>query len=164
MSIDERIEMMRAKRDYEIIGDPDDQAEPCVDAQWIRQKLYDEQLAAAVQALDQRLSSGEWPVLSEEEAPIAAFSEELKILAERRAQLLEQLRRNEHRTLEVQDLGEGVGREPLLPSDAELTQGTLTVRDRYGNVVGEYRIQGGDLEMALEMVALEPVEEEKGGE
>ena len=49
------------------------------------------------------------------------------------------------------------GKPPLLPPDIDLLQGTLTVKDKHGNVVGTYRIEGGNLELALDTMQLTPV-------
>ena len=39
-----------------------------------------------------------------------------------------------------------------------MQNGTLTVRDKLGNVVGTYRIDAGNLELALDTMRLTPVD------
>ena len=53
-----------------------------------------------------------------------------------------------------------LGREPVLPADADLVEGTITIRDRDGKLVGTYAIEAGDLAIALDAVMLSPVGEE----
>ena len=59
---------------------------------------------------------------------------------------------------ELHELAEGTGRPPLIPADADLSGGTLAVRDRQGNLIGAYRLVEGDLALALEMVELTPID------
>ena len=42
----------------------------------------------------------------------------------------------------------------------DLIDGTITIHDKHGNLIGTYHIDGGDLHLALETVALTPVGEE----
>ena len=63
MSDDELIDMFRARREFEIIRAGNGEAPTCVDAQWVRSQLKDEQLARAVEALHLRVSQGEWPAV-----------------------------------------------------------------------------------------------------
>jgi hypothetical protein len=42
----------------------------------------------------------------------------------------------------------------LLPQDVELLGGTIALRDRHGNEIGRFEIEGGDVEMALETLRL----------
>jgi len=46
----------------------------------------------------------------------------------------------------------------MVPTDLDLLAGTITLRDADGNVVGAYRIDGGNVPLALEAMRLTPVE------
>ncbi len=151
--------MMLARREFEIIRDNGDEVEPCPGPDWIREEILDEQLAVAVESLQERMVQGEWPVFSDDDAAEVAFDQELHRAAERRSRMIEQIARLDERISELAELGEQAGREPLLPADAVLEGGTITVRDKEGNVVGSYRIDGGSVELALGAVELTPVEE-----
>jgi carboxyl-terminal processing protease len=150
-----------ARREYEIIrnGDPGD-LEPCVDADWIREYMLDEQLASAVEALTAKVRGEDWPVITEHDPSLAAFSQELVRATERRVRLIEEVGRVEERIQELQAMADDAGRVPLLPPDAEFLDGTITIRDKHGNVIGTYRVEGGDLALALDTIALTPVDEE----
>jgi hypothetical protein len=76
--------------------------------------------------------------------------------------MLEQIQTLETRINELNGLAADAGRPPLLPPEIDLTQGTLTIRDKQGNLVGAYRIEGGNVEMALETVNLVPVSPDDG--
>ncbi len=82
-----------------------------------------------------------------------ALDQELERAVSRLNQLQE-------RIAEMRALAEEAGYSPLLPKDADLLQGTITVRDKQGRVLGEYRIDGGDVELALETVELTPLGQE----
>ena len=47
----------------------------------------------------------------------------------------------------------------LLPEDLDLLSGTMVLRDKEGNLVGEFRIDGGDVAMALEAIDLSRIDE-----
>ena len=50
------------------------------------------------------------------------------------------------------------GKPPLLPPEFDTAEGSITVRDKHGNVIGTYRIEDGNLELALQQVRLSPIE------
>jgi carboxyl-terminal processing protease len=159
ISDEEYLEMYRARREYEIIREPEEPADLCTGPDWIREHLLDEQLAVAVEALQTRVAGGEWPHPGEEEAGQIAFDQELARAMDRRTQLIAQLERLEDRIDTLQQLGEQAGREPLLPPEVDLVDGVLTLHDKHGNLIGTYHIDGGDVNLALETIALTPVEE-----
>lgn len=155
MTDDERLDMFRARRDFEIIRAASDDAAECADVAWVRSTLLDEQLAQAIEALQVRLD-GDWPQISEDDAESATYAIELDRQIERRKQLLEALAQVDGR---IDELATGENAiESLLPEDADLTDGTIVVRDKYGNVIGEYRIEGGDVAVALNAIDVEKVD------
>jgi carboxyl-terminal processing protease len=151
-----------ARREYEIIREPDAEVPACVSAAWIREQLKDEQLAVAVETLDHRLAEGDWPAVSDESAGRVAFSQELSRASEARVRLLDQLRQLDERIGEMEGKAAEAGRPPLLPEGVDLVNGTLTIRDRDGNVIGSYVIEGGDVDLALNAMELRPREGEGG--
>lgn len=154
-------DMVLARREFEIIREADDDIPSCIDAQWTREHLLDDQLAAAIEALSSRVRGEPWPQPGGDSDPgLVAFNQELRRAADERARLLERLGTLEKRIGELQDLSVTAGGEPLLPDDVDLQSGTITLRDRYGNVVGEYRIDAGDMNLALQSLRLTRIEEE----
>ena len=148
--------MIRARREYEVIRKPQELLDPCAHPAWIRENLLDEQLARATEALQMRVGDGEWPAAGEDDSGVVAFSLDLERATNHRAQLLENLARLDERIRELSQLAAEVGRPPLLPPDVDLLEGTLTITDKDGNLIGAYRIDGGDLELALGTVELTP--------
>ncbi|MCH6552489.1 MAG: hypothetical protein IH804_10860, partial [Planctomycetes bacterium] len=148
--------MIRARREYEVIRKPQELLDPCAHPAWIRENLLDEQLARATEALQMRVGDGEWPAAGEDDSGVVAFGQELGRVTGLRARLLEDLARTDDRIRELRKLAAEVGRPPLLPPDVDLLEGTLTITDKDGNLIGAYRIDGGDLELALGTVELTP--------
>jgi hypothetical protein len=153
--------MFKARREYEIIRNGTKGDAACADPAFIQDNLKDNQLAKAVEALQSRLQSGEWPRVGGDNAAVVAFDTELKRAIDRRGQILEALSGIEDRIAELHQQAADVGKPPLLPPDIDLQAGTLTVRDKLGNVVGTYRIDAGNLELAFDTMRLTPVEGEK---
>jgi carboxyl-terminal processing protease len=159
VSNEQYLESFRARREYEIIREEADiDALPCVDASWIREQLLDEQLAAAVDVMSSHLRDGTWTPVSEEDAAELAFDRELNEKLTRLGILYEDLQQTQRRIEELRGLAERVGRDPLLPENAEINGGTIVIRNREGKLIGEYRLEGGDLELALELLAVERVD------
>ena len=160
VSVERYLDMFRARRDYEIIRRPEEPDNLCTGPDWIREHLLDEQLAVAAAALQNRVRGEDWPALSEEDAGQVAFDQELSRAMDHRTRLYEQLNRLEDRIDTLQQLAGEAGRVPLLPPEVDLIDGTITIHDRHGNLIGTYHIDGGDVPLALETVALTPVGEE----
>lgn len=154
MNDDLYIQMLTARRDFEVIEEPNDKISKCADPEWIRSNILDEQLAAALEAMQNRMRTGEWPVIGNADPAQLELSEELQRLTERRAAYLEQVKVIEQRTAELQKLAETAGRVPLLPDDVQLIGGTMILRDRHGNEIGRFEIEGGNVELALETLRL----------
>ena len=155
------IEMFRARRENDVIRAENGNA-GCKNVQWIRDELKDEQLARATEVLAACVSNGSWPAVSEEESTTVAFDLELSRTLRHRAELMEALNEIEGRIHELQKLAEKAGRAPLLPPDIDLTNGTIVVRDKLGNVVGSFLIEGGDVETALDALEVSPIDQEPG--
>jgi carboxyl-terminal processing protease len=126
---------------------------PCAGPDWIREHLRDVQLARAAEAMLGRLVTGQWPVVGEQDAGVLAAIHERERLSAARSRMLAQLSEVESRLARLNQVA-GEPTPPLLPADADLIAGTLTLRDRNDQVIGAFRIDGGDLEAALRQVEL----------
>ena len=149
-----------ARRKYEVIRpvaatETGDFANPG----WIRQRLDDTQLAAALTALQTKLDTDTWPVVGEGDPTQLALAERISDQQRIRRLLLERITSVEATLDVLNDVAENSGRPPLLPADADLTDAVVTVRDRNGAVIGQYRVIGGDLEFALRQVELDVLED-----
>ena len=151
-----------ARRKYEIIRPgATPQAGDFADPSWIREHMRDDQLAKAEHALQTRLDTGAWPVVGEGDATQLALEEQIAAQTRVQRRLLDRLVDVEQRLAALNDLADEAGRAPLLPADADLTDALLTVRDRHGAVLGQYRVVGGDLEFALRQVQLDAVDDDR---
>ena len=159
MSDDEYREMRLARREYEIIrAESNDDGQSWSDAEWIREQAKDAQLALALDALQSRLRGEEWPIVGQDNAGVLAMEQEIKRWIDERRHLLSRLNDVETRLLELNNLAAKAGRPPLLPPEVETDDATLTIRDKYGNMIGTYRLEEGDLELALRQVRLSPID------
>ncbi len=151
-----------ARREYEIIRPgATPQAGDFADPSWIREHMQDDQLAKAEHALQTRLDTGVWPVVGEGDATQLALEQQIAAQTRVQRRLLDRLVDVEQRLAVLNDLADEAGRAPLLPADADLTDALLTVRDRHGAVLGQYRVVGGDLEFALRQVQLDAVDDDR---
>ena len=159
MSDDEYREMRLARREYEIIrAQSNDVGQNWSDSEWIREQAKDAQLASALDALQSRLRGEEWPIVGQDNAGVLAMEQEIKRWIDERRHLLSRLDDVESRLLELNNLAAKAGRPPLLPPEIETDDATLTIRDKYGNMIGTYRLEEGDLELALRQVRLSPID------
>jgi carboxyl-terminal processing protease len=164
ISDDDYRAMLRARREYEILGAAGHDDGPCNDPSWLTERVRDVQLAAALAALRARVSGEGWPVVGEDSATIIAFDQEISAARERRQWLMDQLGQTEVRLAELEQRAAEAGRAPLLPPDVDLVAGTITIHDKHGNLIGGFRIEGGNLERALEEVTLSPLNRNDGPE
>jgi len=154
-------ELVTARRETEklFVGGPAAR-ELCASVDWIRLEMRDEQLALAIETLRTKMTTGVWQPIGEEDTTRLAIEHDLQRQLERRGELLAQIEMTEERIRELNTVAEKVGRVPLLPPDIDLAQGTLTIRDKLGNLIGTFRIESGDLEQALQVVRLTPTVDE----
>ncbi len=86
------------------------------------------------------------------------MEQEIRRWIDERHHLLSRLDDVETRLLELNNLAAKAGRPPLLPPEIATDDATLTIRDKYGNMIGTYRLEEGDLELALRQVRLSPID------
>jgi carboxyl-terminal processing protease len=160
MTDQDYFEMLRARREFEIIRAQGDEPVGCAGLSWVRDDLMDKQLAAAIEALQARREGRDWPSFGDEASATVAMDQELTRAAQERARLIERLSRVEQRIGELQHHLDDDDRRRLLPEDAEIAGGQMLITDRHGNAIATFRITGGNLELALRAAQLEPVREE----
>ena len=170
LSDEETIQMLRVRREQDIIraGEPDqeDGAPPDTTAQWsdpawIVDTLKDKQLAAALEAVQKRIDSGQWvPTGQPGIAGDQVVLQQLQRARRTRSRMLLELSRLDSR---VARLRAGAGIEQitppdLWPDDANLLGGRVRVTDKDGHVVATLKITGEDLERWLAGADVEPIE------
>lgn len=152
MTDPELIEMLKVRRELEVIRPGDAQAEQrWSDADWILTTLKDKQLAAAVRAVQAKVDSGEWKStgldgVSDKGVQVG----EAQRLITARDRLERELARLDRRITAVEtgvsDVKTGTD---FWADDLDLSGGTLEVRDKSGKVVTTLQITGNNLERWL---------------
>ena len=159
MSDDEYRQMLMARREYEVIrAQTNHDGQDWSNSQWIQQQVKDRHLAAALDAIQSRLQGDEWPVVGQDEAGVLALEQEIGRWISERRRLMSRLDEVETKLMELNNLAAEAGRPPLLPPEVETDDATLTIRDKHGNVIGAYRLEEGDLELALRQIRLSPID------
>jgi carboxyl-terminal processing protease len=157
---EELVDMLRIRREAEILDGETEREAPHADPSWIIENLSDRQLAAAIRALAHHVDTGAWPeARGEDEVEQKIATHELNRVRKTRERMLRELDRIEER---IDTLSEGVTPdEPewdLWDDAAEIEGGEVVVRGPGGGVVARLRITGPDLERWLLDADLEPVE------
>jgi len=159
MSDDEYRQMLVARREYEVIrAQTNHDGQEWASSQWIQQAVKDRHLAAALDAIQSRLQGDEWPVVGEDEAGVLALEQEIGRWIKERRRIMTRLDEVETRLMDLNNLAAKAGRPPLLPPEIETDDATLTIRDKHGNLIGAYRLEEGDLELALRQIRLSPID------
>jgi len=143
------VEMLRVRREEEIIrsGDAAQAAERdknWSDPAWILDHLKDQQLAAAVQAVQLRIEAGEWrPTGQEAPAGAALAAEELQAADNLRERLIREIDKIDRR-IEALTSAAGDARPPaepdFWPDDLDLDGATVQVLDKGGKPVATLRV------------------------
>lgn len=164
MSDDELREMLTIRREEEIIrprSEDETKNAQWADPAWILDHLKDQQLAAAVEALNIRLNEGEWKPTGETLPENGAALVELERAEDIRDRMLRELVRLDR---QIEALAAGADKDAATPDtllpDADLTGGTVKIFDADGKEIGELRITGPDLGSWLEGGPLEPAAKE----
>jgi len=160
MSDEEYTEMLLARRDYEVIREPNGEPIGCAGIDWVRNEIKDVQLASAIEALQHRLRGEEWPRFGEESSTVVSLEQQLTRATRERARLIERLNQVNQRIDELSHMADDAGRQPLLPEGVDIVGGRLIITDADGNTISTYRIDGGNLELALQTMRLQPENDE----
>jgi len=155
MSDEENRALVTSRRQFEVIGHQvDESVERWDDAAWLRGTLGDLQLAAALESMQHRLSTGEWLKVGDDSAPATVAADDLRNQREFRRRLLRELEAVDARIGTL----EGIAAEtPLLP-ETDLTDGEVRVLDSEGRVIATFKITDADsLAPVLRQAPLAPV-------
>jgi hypothetical protein len=160
MTVEAFVEMYIERHKFEAIRSASEESRKCATLGWIRDSLKDVQLVAAVENLQSVLTGGGWLNNGNEDSGLLTLQAELQQALAGRAELQRRLDLVEQHIVELSGVAKEAGSETLLPEDVDLTDGMVVVKDRMGNVVREFRLEGGNLELALRTIEVEPVDEE----
>lgn len=176
LSEDEQIARLLRRRELDIIRSQEQAATDAArfsptdldDPDVIREQLKDPQLAAALKAVQGRIDTGEWSPVSDEKAMYEALSmDELSRLEQARERMLREFTRLERRIDALADATDGQAEQKpefdLWSDEAELTDGSVEVRDKDGNVVARLKITGPDLERWLMDADVAPAADSAAG-
>ena len=154
-SPEELINRINSREPYNVITDEEPEGFTCGDIDWIENIFSDHQLAQALLAMQSKLGSGQWPILSDEKPVASGIREEVTELAKERIDILKTLidvdKRLTHLQLKLDDEDES-----LLPVGANLTNALVTITDIEGTLIGSWRVKKGNIEAALDSLQLEP--------
>jgi carboxyl-terminal processing protease len=155
VTTDETIDMLRARREQEIIEHNDDAEQVDLrDTQAVLDELSDPQLSAAIRVMQHRIATGEFePVGIEANEPDDVALAELNTLRAQEERLLRELARLDKRmqAAEQEVPTEIIANDPrdFWDDETNLEGGELVVRDAEGNIVTTLRITGNSLEAWL---------------
>ncbi len=155
VTTDETIDMLRARREQEIIEQNDDTEQVDLrDTQAVLNELSDPQLSAAIRVMQHRIATGEYePVGIEANEPEDVALAELNTLRAQEERLLRELARLDKRmqAAEQEVPTEIIANDPrdFWDDETNLEGGELVVRDAEGNIVTTLRITGNSLEAWL---------------
>lgn len=153
-------DMILARREFESIRRAGGPAEPEHDfdnPEWIRTRVGDLQLAAAIESIQARLEDRPWPTFGADDSTRLELDRAIERLLWARRRETAQIGAIDERLHALYGLAEGAGLPSLLPPGTDPAGGTLTVRDAEGRVVVEFRIDPeSDLESALRQARLSP--------
>jgi hypothetical protein len=172
----EQFDAFLKRRDWDILrkdaaaaaGDPSHPAPPeqhWSDANWIRDQALDKQLAAALDAVQTRVASGEWKPVSEIKDEHGTLQvTELHDLQKARKQLGLEFARIEKRMSALQKQAEIGQKAPerveLWSDELDLTGGRVDVVDKDGKTVAKLKITGRDIERWLLNADVEPIKDD----
>jgi len=158
VEIEDALDALVTRRNEEVLR-PEPDAAPALwdDASLIRDRLGDEQLNAAVDALAARLDTGSWEPTGRAVPENGLALEELRDLRAQQERLAREFERIARRIDDLDDLdgADDIEASRLLPDDTTLSGGTLTITGPDGETVGSFTITGETLERFLMDAPLE---------
>lgn len=161
VTLQQRRDAVRNRREVEVYRKHSDEGR-WDDAAWVLERLNDHQLTVAVEAVRGRLASGAWAPTGEPTPKGTLVLAERRSLEDTLRLLAREASRIQRRITALSDV-EGPEPAPppdLLPDDADLAGGTITIRDAQGNTIRELRITDDGLEPWLDGAPLEPISAE----
>lgn len=156
--IRETIQEQRTRREsrepFIVITDDEPDPYTCGDLEWIEETLKDHPLAQALAAMREKLTTDQWPTLTNDDPVIVGIQAESSSLAKERIDIIKELIDVESRLTSLQvELDEEEA--SLIPPEVDLENARLTLTDQNGNLIGTWRVMAGDIESALESLQLE---------
>lgn len=156
--IRESIQELRTRREsrepFIVITDDEPDPYTCGDLEWIEDTLKDHQLAQALTAMREKLTTDQWPTLTNDDPVIVGIQAESSSLAKERIDIIKALIDVESRLTSLQvELDEEEA--SLIPPEVDLENALLTLTDQDGNEIGAWRVTYGNIEAALESLQLE---------
>ncbi len=149
---DEELEMLKARRDLDIIrkNGADASTGNWADTDWVLNAMKDKQLTAAVKAVQMKLQTGEWKPTGIEDTETAVASGELSKARQFEERLTKELIRAQRR-VEVLEAGRSEANKPKdLWTDATTVKGgKIQIFDKDGKLVSTLDITGNDVERWL---------------
>jgi len=154
----ETIQEQRLRREsrepFIIITDNEPDPYTCGDLEWLEETLNDHQLAQALTAMREKLATGQWPTLTNDDPVVVGMQAESSSLAKERIEIIKSLIDVESRLTSLQvKLDEE--KASLIPPDVDLENAIVTLTDQEGNEIGTWRVMHGNIEAALESLQLE---------
>ena len=154
----ETIQEQRLRREsrepFIIITDNEPDPYTCGDLEWIEETLNDHQLAQALTAMRDKLATGRWPTLTNDDPVVVGIQAESSSLAKERIEIIKALIDVESRLTSLQvELDEE--KASLIPPEVDLENAIVTLTDQKGNEIGTWRVKHGNIEAALESLQLE---------
>ncbi len=153
-------DMVMARREFESIrpageaGGPEHHFD---DPEWIRTRVGDLQLAAALDSIQARLAGRPWPTFGADDSTRLELDRAIERLLWARRRETGQIEAIDERLHELYGLARREGLPFALPEGTDPAGGTLTVRDAEGRVIAEFTIEPeSDLESALRLARLSP--------
>ncbi|MFK7961214.1 MAG: S41 family peptidase [Phycisphaerales bacterium] len=159
------LRMLQARRPFEVISQSnaerdaaaaEDRAPACVAPDWARDTIGDAQLAAAIDALRERIVAGSWSETSILDPATVARSEELRRIAAARNEIVARLQELDERIAALRPDAADADPRVTLPEAEALANATIELRGEDGELLGRYRTDGRGLRRALEGVELSP--------
>jgi hypothetical protein len=153
-SLQERRSRGESRVPFIVITDDEPDPYTCGELEWIEETLKDHQLAQALIAMREKLTTGQWPILTNDDPVIVGIRAESSSLAKERIEIIKALNDVQSRLIGLQgELDEE--NASLIPPEVDLTNALVTLTDQEGNKIGSWRVKYGNIEAALESLQLE---------
>jgi|TARA_B100000959_G_scaffold282136_1_gene347866 carboxyl-terminal processing protease len=146
---------IESREPYIVITDDEPEEGACGNVEWIKNTFNDHQLSQALLAIQTKLETDQWPILTDTDPVIEGIREEVTELAKERIEILKTLIDVDKQLTSLQtELDEEDA--SIFPEDVNLKNVRMTITDADGIALGTWRVKNGDVEAALDSLQLEP--------
>jgi carboxyl-terminal processing protease len=148
-------ELVRVRRQEEVLRDKPASDQRWSEPAWVLERLKDPQLAAALEAVQGRLGTGEWTSTGQPLPPDEQLvGNDLQMTTLMRERLLRELDRLDRRVESMEAASGRTAQDTVKDRDfwadtIDLEGGEVEVKDKAGNVVAKLKITGNNLERWL---------------